>query len=309
MKVISCYRVALSIVLLSASATLARAESADSIYQSFVDQFRETKDKEQRIELARDYSAKLNDFLKDKLAKPEIKKHLPSLVPVRLLNIDESFVSVIDEHPDEKVKALAVLCFAKYCGNNNRDETCKTALAFLKKQYGDLPYENDQTFGKAAEEAFYFLTNLSVGKKAPEVAGTDADDTVFRLADYKGKVVMLRFWGDWCPACRAMFDYERELVERYKNQPFALVGVNSDSLKRLRAAQRRANLTWRTIWDGGDTHGPIATVFRVSQWPTIVVIDAEGVIQFRSEGLTKPQLEEVLTRCVDDAKKVKLAQK
>ena len=36
---------------------------------------------------------------------------------------------------------------------------------------------------------------------------------------------MLRFWGDWCPACRAMFDYERKLVERYKNQPFALIGI------------------------------------------------------------------------------------
>ncbi len=284
-----------------------KTPQVNQLYQEFVDEFRKTDDKSKRLQLVKTSTDKINRFLAPKLSTPEIKKILPQLVQIKLLDIDKSFVKIIDEHPDQNVKALALLCFAKHCGNNGRDETAKTSLAFLKKKYGKLKFDEKQTYGKAAEEAFYFLTNLAVGKKAPQIAGSDADGALFRLADYRGKVVMLRFWGDWCPACRAMFDYERELVARYKNDSFALIGVNSDKLKQLKAAQKRANLTWRTIWDGGTTRGPISTIFRVEHWPTIVVIDARGVIRFRSQGFSKPQLEKILDRCLAEADEINAA--
>ena len=36
-----------------------------------------------------------------------------------------------------------------------------------------------------------------VGQLAPEIAGQDLDGTQFKLSDYRGKVVLLDFWGDW----------------------------------------------------------------------------------------------------------------
>ena len=36
-----------------------------------------------------------------------------------------------------------------------------------------------------------------VGKKAPEISGPDTDGVKFKLSDYKGKVVLLDFWGNW----------------------------------------------------------------------------------------------------------------
>ena len=36
-----------------------------------------------------------------------------------------------------------------------------------------------------------------VGKKAPEIAGEDIDGNAMKLSDYRGKVVVLDFWGDW----------------------------------------------------------------------------------------------------------------
>jgi cytochrome oxidase Cu insertion factor (SCO1/SenC/PrrC family) len=38
---------------------------------------------------------------------------------------------------------------------------------------------------------------LSPGSKAPDVSGVDLDGVAFKLSDYKGKVVMLDFWGSW----------------------------------------------------------------------------------------------------------------
>jgi peroxiredoxin len=41
------------------------------------------------------------------------------------------------------------------------------------------------------------MRNLAVGKPAPEIEGVDVDGVAFKLSDYRGKVVLLDFWGDW----------------------------------------------------------------------------------------------------------------
>ena len=40
-------------------------------------------------------------------------------------------------------------------------------------------------------------TGPKVGDKVPEVAGPDTDGVNFKLSDYKGKVILIDFWGDW----------------------------------------------------------------------------------------------------------------
>jgi hypothetical protein len=41
------------------------------------------------------------------------------------------------------------------------------------------------------------IKNLRVGKAAPEIEGPDMDEKMFKLSDYKGKVVLIDFWGHW----------------------------------------------------------------------------------------------------------------
>ena len=166
----------------------------DNAYQNFVDTYRDTESASQRLELIRNSNQSISKILEEHLDQPQMKKLLPKMVAVRLLNLDESFATVIDEHPNSSVRALALLCFAKYCGNNGRDELAKRTLAYLKKKYDQVPHD-DQTFGKAAEEAFYFLTKLTVGKKAPEIAGQDADGILFRSRDYPRQSCHATFLG------------------------------------------------------------------------------------------------------------------
>lgn len=79
-----------------------------------------------------------------------------------------------------------------------------------------------------------------------------------------------------------MYPHERSLVEQYKDAPFAIVGVNSeDTLEALNDAMKSENLTWTSFFDGGGTGGPIATKWGVTGWPTVFIIDHEGVIQYR----------------------------
>jgi len=80
-----------------------------------------------------------------------------------------------------------------------------------------------------------------------------------------------------------MYPHERSLVKRLENEPFALIGVNSDrDLPKLKKRMTEENITWRSFWAGpAGTSGPIPKAWNVSGWPTVYVIDAEGLIRFR----------------------------
>ena len=77
-----------------------------------------------------------------------------------------------------------------------------------------------------------------------------------------------------------MYPHERSLVARMKDKPFTILGVNSDPAERYKKAIKENEITWPSFWDGGSTGGPIATKWAVSGWPTIYVLDAQGVIRY-----------------------------
>ena len=80
-----------------------------------------------------------------------------------------------------------------------------------------------------------------------------------------------------------MYPHERSLVERLKDEPFALIGVNSDQdPKALKPVLEKERITWRSFWDGPTQQGPIASKWNVRGWPTIYVLDGEGRIRFKN---------------------------
>jgi hypothetical protein len=80
-----------------------------------------------------------------------------------------------------------------------------------------------------------------------------------------------------------MYPHERSLVKRLKDEPFALIGVNSDDdLAALKPVLEKEQITWRSFWNGTDgTRGPISRTWNVKGWPTIYVLDHEGRIRFK----------------------------
>lgn len=79
-----------------------------------------------------------------------------------------------------------------------------------------------------------------------------------------------------------MYDHERSLVEKYKDKPFKLIGVNSDDPEALPDIIKNEKLTWDSWADG--TGGPIAEAWKVHSYPTIFIIDKKGVIRAKGHG-------------------------
>ena len=80
-----------------------------------------------------------------------------------------------------------------------------------------------------------------------------------------------------------MYPHERSLVKRLADEPFALLGINSDKDRdKLKEVLKTEEITWRSWWDGGSTRGPIASKWNVRGWPTTYVLDAKGVIRYKN---------------------------
>jgi hypothetical protein len=69
------------------------------------------------------------------------------------------------------------------------------------KDFGDVKVDagtkHETTLGKRAGAALHEIRDLTVGKTTPEIEGVDLDSVAFKLSDYRGKVVLLDFWGNW----------------------------------------------------------------------------------------------------------------
>ncbi|MEE2642627.1 MAG: SHD1 domain-containing protein [Planctomycetota bacterium] len=78
-----------------------------------------------------------------------------------------------------------------------------------------------------------------------------------------------------------MYGHERSLVNSMKGRPFTLLGVNNDqSLTVARNAVKKNQLNWRSWYDGKG--GPIVRNFGIRSFPTIFLLDHEGVVRFKN---------------------------
>ena len=82
-----------------------------------------------------------------------------------------------------------------------------------------------------------------------------------------------------------MYPHERSLVKRLEGKPFVLIGVNSDKDRAaLKKVLDKENISWRSFWNGGSTQGRISSRWNIEGWPSLFVIDANGVIRHKHLG-------------------------
>lgn len=98
---------------------------------------------------------------------------------------------VADNHSDKNVRVKALLARARQNGAADKTEQAVADLELVQT------LTKDADLLEEAKEALAEVTKLAVGTAAPEIAGVDVDGVNFKLSDYRGKVVLLDFWGFW----------------------------------------------------------------------------------------------------------------
>ena len=135
---------------------------------------------------------------------PAVANVLQSLSNNRTPRAAETLKNLLENSPSPTVKAAAALAIGK--GRTSQaidagdkveqgDKFAAEAEVYLAKAL-DLAKDN-AALKSDVEKTIKALRSLRIGKVAPEIVGTDLDEKEFKLTDYRGKVVLLDFWGNW----------------------------------------------------------------------------------------------------------------
>jgi peroxiredoxin len=120
------------------------------------------------------------------------------------------------------------------------------------------------------------------GEPLPAFSLRDLDGAPHRLADYRGKVVLINFWATWCGPCRDEMPSIQDLRSQLKGKPFAVLAINLDEPEsRVRKFLARWKVDLPVLLD------PERTVAR--QWnarilPATFIVGPDGRIRYSSVG-------------------------
>jgi peroxiredoxin len=136
-----------------------------------------------------------------------------------------------------------------------------------------------RNYSALATGSLFELDHLQVGMTAPDFEATTLDGRKFKLSDFRGKMVVIDFWNshDW----RRHFPDRKALVEKMKDKPFVLLGINGDDSRDWDTSVDKNALTWPNVVDGPER--PLSTQWGIRYWPAQYLLDAKGVIRMKSE--------------------------
>lgn len=160
----------------------------------------------------------------------------------------------------------------------NRDEE---GVAEVKQ------YLKVQPKGQYSETARKLAENPRRAREnyAPDFSFTSLQGEHITLDDLRGKVVVLDFWGTWCPPCVESVPELRNLHKRYSKEPsFVLIGISSDGDEQEWKQFTEKN---RMVWPQyRDRDRKILSAFNIRAFPTYILIDHEGIVRFQSTGFS-----------------------
>jgi RNA polymerase sigma factor (sigma-70 family) len=159
-----------------------------------------------------------------------------------------------------------------------------------------------------------------VGQPAPEIDATDLDTgSPVKLADFRGKVIVLDFWGYWCGPCIGSMPALMEAHDRFKGKPVAIIALHDQSIQTRDAYDRKLTEVKRQAWsnralpfqvaldrpnpalaadDEPIGNGITCKRYQIHVFPTTVVIDQEGkvvgTVEVREKGRLDAMIDNLL---------------
>lgn len=124
---------------------------------------------------------------------------------------------------------------------------------------------------------------LTVGKSAPYFTAYTTDGGEITLSDNRGLVVLLDFWGVWCPPCKSRMPHLKDLYDLYSSRGLVviLVSTDPDEQDTIDFLDKNNYTDFISVWEpGGKSGNPIKQLYEVKSFPYTFLLDRQGVIRY-----------------------------
>ena len=139
---------------------------------------------------------------------------------------------------------------------------------------------------------------------APEFTGTTLTGSTLRFSSYRGKVVVLNFWGSWCVPCREEASTLSYVAAQYQPSGVSFLGVDvRDTVASAEAFANRFHISYPSVSDPSSVVTlDFTAVVPIAGTPTTLVIDRTGHVAGAVFGTaTYPELTAILAKVTGKA--------
>jgi len=226
----------------------------------------------------------------DRDADPETLDSAGRDLLMQVARVQFIYDSLVINNPDKIVSAFIIDRMSNDFG-----------LERVERLFNNLTSDvKASTFGEKVQATIDVMKSVAQGAMAPDFTLMDIDNKPIKLSDYRGKYVLIDFWGSWCGPCIRTHPKLVEMHAKYRNKNFDILGLASEretSGVRWKNAIEAGGLTWKQVNLATNATGQdVLKNYNVFGFPTKILINPEGRIITTyvgpSDGLIK-QLAEI----------------
>ena len=161
------------------------------------------------------------------------------------------------------------------------------------KFYALTEEQKNSNTGKALILKIESNKSTATGKPVIPFAQIGIDGTMVDVNAYKGKVVLIDFWGSWCVPCRISHPALKELYEQYKSKGFEIIGI-SNEIANSNRDKKKQDIAWRKAVKEDGLSWPqilydpaikdIVKEYDINGYPTKFLVDQNGKFVMRILG-------------------------
>lgn len=194
----------------------------------------------------------------DPMSMPMYDEQLQKINPADFMKIMMSNEYIPEPYVDEKkvVKAFVL-----------RKATDDEKAMMSKMQQGRMGSEQEES--------------PLVGTQAVDFDVTDLKGKKYKLSELKGKIVALNFWFVECKPCIMEMPELNELVEEFKGKEVVFLAIAVNNQKQLKKFLKTTDFNYKVISSGQF----VSDSYRIKGFPTNIIIDQNGLIQYASTGI------------------------
>ena len=161
------------------------------------------------------------------------------------------------------------------------------------KFYALTEEQKNSNTGKALILKIESNKSTAIGKPVIPFAQIGIDGTMVDINAYKGKVILIDFWGSWCVPCRISHPALKELYDQYKSKGFEIIGI-SNEIANSNRDKKKQDIAWRKAVKEDGLSWPqilydpaikdIVKEYDINGYPTKFLVDQNGKFVMRILG-------------------------